>query len=286
MTDDMAAVLGLDAAWTPGGSSGVALAGHRDGVWRCLAVASSYDAFCALGGGRMPQGAQWRGTRPGGTANVPALLDACEGLLTAAGCAGGLAVVAVDMPLARHPIVGRRPADNAAAKALAPYRCGVHSPSPIRPGPLGAALVAAFAAQGFSLATADGLRPVPALLEVYPHAEFIGLQREDGGQPRTPVRRLAYKASRSTRYWPQATREARLDLLLRTFDTIRTLLGRVMTLPDIPLPAARETTLAGLKPYEDGLDALACCATGIRYLEGRARALGDADGAIWVPEGM
>ncbi|MEL7642126.1 MAG: hypothetical protein AAGU21_21020 [Solidesulfovibrio sp.] len=44
--------------------------------------------------------------------------------------------------------------------------------------------------------------------------------------------------------------------------------------------------LQGGAPREDGLDALACCAAGIRCLEGRARPLGDADGAIWIPEGI
>lgn len=49
----MGTVLGIDAAWTPGGPSGVALLTGRDDRWRCVAVASSYQAFVALAAGRL-----------------------------------------------------------------------------------------------------------------------------------------------------------------------------------------------------------------------------------------
>ena len=42
-------------------------------------------------------------------------------------------------------------------------------------------------------------------------------------------------------------------------------------------------TLAGLKSYEDALDALVCAWVGTEYLAGRATAYGDCDAAIWVP---
>ncbi|WP_428563225.1 MAG: DUF429 domain-containing protein [Solidesulfovibrio sp. DCME] len=294
----MAAVLGLDVAWTPGGSSGAALAARLGHGWQCLAVAPGYGLFCDLAHGRLAAGDQWpdqagrgpagsgvRHVRPqGGEADVPALLAACRALLAGAGRAGEVTVVAVDMPLSPTPLPGRRVADNEASRALGRYGCAVHSPTEGRPGALGAALTNGFLAQGFPLAVGGGDHPKPALLEVYPHAELVGLQREVGGVARNALWRCAYKASRSLRYWPDVPKDGRIAFLLHNFEVIRDMLGQVLGLPALPLPPG--TTLAGLKPYEDCLDALACCATGIRYLEGRARALGDADGAIWVPDGI
>jgi predicted RNase H-like nuclease len=40
--------------------------------------------------------------------------------------------------------------------------------------------------------------------------------------------------------------------------------------------------LAQLKRYEDALDAVVCAWVGIQYLEGKARAYGDATSAVWA----
>ncbi len=45
-------------------------------------------------------------------------------------------LVAIDMPLARTPIVARRASDNAITRAFGGRYCGTHSPSAARPGPL------------------------------------------------------------------------------------------------------------------------------------------------------
>lgn len=281
----MTAVLGIDAAWTAGNPSGVALAAETAGGWRCLAVAPGYGLFCDLAAGRIAPDDQWGPKPAGGTADVPALLAACRALLVREGLPPAVDAVAVDMPLSPTPLTGRRPAEDAAARALGRYACGVHSPCPGRPGELGAALTRAFAEQGFALAVCDGRFPKPALLEVYPHAVCIGLQLAHAGVPQRQVRRLAYKISRSSGYWPRTTVRERVGLLCRQFATLRDWLGHEVAIPAFPVPEPRPgLTLAGLKPYEDGLDALACCAMGIRYLEGRATCLGDAAGAIWVPD--
>lgn len=47
----MAGVLGIDAAWTEKEPAGVALLEGRSEVWRCVAVAPSYDSFLALAEG-------------------------------------------------------------------------------------------------------------------------------------------------------------------------------------------------------------------------------------------
>lgn len=277
------AVLGLDAAWTPGNPGGAALAAFFGGRWTCLAVAPDCGLFRDLAAGRLPEGGQWTARRRGGPVDAAALLAACRTLLARAGVGATVSVVAVDMPLSRVPLLARREADNAAARALARYRCGVHSPVPGRPGLLGADFTNSFIDQGFPLAVGD-CRPVPALLEVYPHAVFLALQLEHGGVAREQARRFAYKVGRSRQYWPEASKAVRIARLLAQFETARRWLGRELLLPPLPLPPAGATTLAGLKPLEDGLDALACCVMGIRYLAGRARGLGDATGAIWVPE--
>ena len=48
------------------------------------------------------------------------------------------------------------------------------------------------------------------------------------------------------------------------------------------LPLADAPTRA-LKAFEDQLDAVVCAWVGVCALEGRARAYGDAESAIWVP---
>lgn len=282
----MGAVLGIDAAWTEGNPSGVALAAEVRGRWACLAVAPSYDRFSALASGALADGGQW-GPRPaGGSADVPALLAASKVLLERAGVQPTIDVVAVDMPLSPTPITARRAADNATSRALGCYKCGVHSPASGRPGALGAALTNACVKEGFPLAVSNGQRPRPALLEAYPHAVFVGLQVAYGGVPRAEAERCKYKVSRSGQFWPDLPIEGRLAFLLHNFREMHGLLGKVLAVPAIPLPLVAGTTLARLKPFEDGLDALACCVLGIGYLKGRATGLGDAQSAIWIPDNI
>src|SRR5438270_9862712 len=103
MRTAMPLVLGIDAAWTETGSSGVALLRIADGKRSVLAVASSYAGFLTGNDGRrMP------GTRP----DVEALLRRAENI--AAGAV--VNVVAIDMPMARTTLIGRRDADDKVSK--------------------------------------------------------------------------------------------------------------------------------------------------------------------------
>ncbi len=45
---------------------------------------------------------------------------------------------------------------------------------------------------------------------------------------------------------------------------------------------SRWISRAAPKAYEDSLDALICARVGMKHLIGKARALGDETGAIWV----
>lgn len=50
----------------------------------------------------------------------------------------------------------------------------------------------------------------------------------------------------------------------------------------LPLPSESSNN-SQLKAFEDCLDAVVCAWVGVQALKGRARPLGDADSAIWIP---
>ena len=185
--------LGIDAAWTATEPSGVALAQESADGWRLLAVESSYARFRERAAGREPQAAP-RGEPP----DVVSLLDACRRL---AGRAPDM--VAVDMPMALTPIVGRRTSDLAISRAFGAAKAATHSPSALRPGRLSDEFRANFALGGYKLCTADGMR-TPGLMEVYPH---VALLRLTGDKVR-----LTYKAGKTFIYWPQTTLDERRTL--------------------------------------------------------------------------
>lgn len=255
----MRAALGIDAAWTVRNPSGVALAVDEGDGWRLVMAAPSYAAFhaqacqagaCQAGTGLMPDAA--------------ALLASARSL-----CGAAVDLVAIDMPLAHAPITGRRASDNLVSREYGARKAGVHSPSAERPGPLSDGLRAGFAELGYGLCTTafHGF----GLIEVYPHPALIELT----GLPL----RLPYKAGKTLTYWPGLDRATRVSRLLDTWgmivDTLEAALpgaGAALPLPAVPT-----------KAFEDMLDAVVCALVAARTLDGRARALGDAASAIWVP---
>jgi predicted RNase H-like nuclease len=249
-------VLGIDAAWTLTRPSGVALARVQDGVWRLVDVAASNGDFCAN-----------RTTHP--PASAAALIEACESR-----CGQRPAVVAVDMPLAKGPIVARREADNAVSRAYGARHCSTHTPSALRPGRISDDLTAGFKEVGYRLATER--LATPALIEVYPHPALVELT----GAPR----RLPYKVSKIRNYWPDLAPAARRVAVIDVWAQIVTALeGQIEgVVVALPLPSA---TAPGrdLKAFEDQLDAVVCAWSGICALEGRARPFGDTEAAVWIP---
>lgn len=247
------AVLGIDAAWTAGRPSGIALVLREHAMAWLVHVAPSAAAFCGA-----PPGAAscWR---------------------EVAGRAAALAgrrpdVVAVDMPLARGPITGRRAADDALARAFARHGLGVHSPTPSRPGPVAESLRQAFEAMGYALATAD-VAPgtLPALVEVYPHTALLALLGAE--------RRVPYKLARTRRYWPEAGPEERRARLREAW-------ARILDALEGEIRGVRQRldpNTGPMKAFEDMLDAVICAWVGLRWAEGAALAFGDAEAAIWVP---
>lgn len=266
----MPAVLGIDAAWTRRQPSGVALVAGAGSAWRCVAVAPSYASFCAYG----ESGATvWESGPPRGEApDAAALLRACRLLLHG----GEVPVVAVDMPLSKDAITRRRAADNEVSRAFGRQKCGVHSPNRLRPGPIGERLRDGFAEEGYELAVRGcPRRPRCALLEVYPHPAVLRLLALS--------ERLRYKATKSSRYWPGAGAAERKTNLIRNYRRILRALPLDLSGIPIPLPSPEATTFAGLKRYEDAIDALVCAWVGVKYLLGEAEAYGDDRAAIWVP---
>lgn len=135
---------------------------------------------------------------------------------------------------------------------------------------------AEFEALGFPLLTQAVSSP--GLAEVYPHPALVELTGAS--------ERLKYKVGRAGQYWPNLKSGERKKKIIKVWqDIVRNLeqqiTGVAAALPHVtPASTARE-----LKAFEDTLDAIICCWIGICILEGRAKAYGDHDSAIWVPCG-
>ena len=263
------AILGIDAAWTAHEPSGIALIRSEDQVWRCLAVAPSYDSFIGLADGHSIDWGQ--ASFPGSVANTTELLRVSEQL---AGCP--VDVVSVDMPIATVSISARRNADKAVSREFGGRWCSAHTPSQTRPGAVGLALSTAFVQAGYPIATTDVHEPARCLLEVYPHPALLSLLGSD--------RRVPYKVSKAHRYLPGSQVSQRIAALLAEYATILGALEAVFGNTGLLLPAAGNVAcLAHLKKFEDVLDGLVCAWVGAEYLAGRTVPLGDQTAAIWCP---
>lgn len=267
----MQSILGIDTAWTARQPSGVALIEGEPGAWRVVCAAPSYEAFVASCDG-VP--VDWTRTRfAGSQPRVAELIGAAR-----RASVGELAVVAVDMPVARVPFESRRAADAAVSRAFARNHCSTHSPSAERPGALGRSLMTQLETHGFPLATAQARYSdaLPCTIEVYPHPAILRLLGRE--------RRLKYKVSRSRRYWPMASRSERISKLIEAFRWLNDGLGEIFGAPPVSLPALGEVDrLSMLKKYEDVLDAVVCAWVGACFVEGAIEAYGDDLAAIWVP---
>jgi predicted RNase H-like nuclease len=249
-------ILGLDAAWTSGRDTGVALVSGEGDWWTYRGAASSIAEFIGAAGDSRPRGlaSDWPD-------DARRLIEAAERRARVA-----VAVVAVDMPMAGTPIVGRRQADNAVSRRFGAARCGTHSPSRIRPGQLSARLRQGFEARGFRLATTRTRHPDCALIEVYPHPAIVRLVGA--------AERLPYKIAR-------VRKVERGGALARQREILGALRGHIRGI-DLTVPASTER-LGALKAFEDTLDALVCAWVGIQYVRGAVERYGDGEATIWIP---
>lgn len=261
----MRAVLGIDAAWTLTQPSGVALAVELSRGWRLIAAASSYQRFQALADSSL-SGEQ----RPSGSLMDARILLASASML----CECPVDLVAIDMPLARIPIVGRRISDDVVSRVYGGRKCGTHTPSALRPGRMSDHVRKSFDLAGYPLLTTI-MAPI-GLIEVYPHPALVELAGVSI--------RLPYKASRVRNYWPSATPAERRVRLFRQWSQIITLLEGEIAGVNAALPSP-EISSSGveIKAYEDALDAVICAWVAICALGGRASPFGDENSAIWIP---
>jgi predicted RNase H-like nuclease len=259
------AVLGIDAAWTMTQPSGVASVVESLKGWRLAGVAPSYGQFLGL-----VDPTQQTGLRPAGSQADSAKLIACASDL----CGAPIGLVAIDMPLARTPIHGRRASDRAVSTAYGARQCGTHSPSALRPGTVGVILRDALAGLGYPLQTTS--LASRGVIEVYPHPALVELAGA--------AKRLPYKVSRIRQYWPNAKPAERRQRLLHEWEGIVDLLEcRINGVrAALPLPLATAATFE-LKAFEDTLDAIVCAWVAVCTMEGRAKPYGDDDSAIWIP---
>jgi predicted RNase H-like nuclease len=260
----MSLILGIDAAWTARGSSGVALLDSSRG--RVIACAPSYDGFVGYSKG-IP--VNW--DRPPASA-----LDALD-LLDAATRVGHrpVDVVAIDMPIASTKISSRRVADQEISLKFGSAWAGTHSPNIDRPGAYGHSVTKQFIEAGYSMTVTENASPRRSLIEVYPLAALVRLLNVQ--------RRPLYKVSKCRREWPR--REERIANILKAWHSILECLDLEIARSNFPVPEPGEiNTLSALKPYEDALDAIISAYVGALFLHGSAEPHGDAQAAIWVPK--
>jgi predicted RNase H-like nuclease len=259
----MRVVLGIDAAWTDRNPSGFAVAVENPDGWSLTGAWPSAAHFLAEA-----QGAVAPDKPSGGVASAQDLLAAAHAL------AGRLPdLVAVDMPMALVPITGRRASDDALSREYGSRWCAAHSPTDDRPGPISDRLRQEFAATGYDLCI--GQIATPGLIEVYPHPALVELC--------DAPKRLPYKVAKLHSYWPDTKPEHRRLLLSGEWSSIGTVLDPYLKGAEAYC-SAFELRSKQLKAQEDMIDAIICCISAIRALDGAARALsGDNQSAIWVP---
>lgn len=260
----MSAILGIDAAWTPRGSSGAALIRQTgSGRWECLAVEAGYLEFAKKSGPTSK-------TLSNGKEIAASLLEAASEMAKVP-----IGLVVADIPLARGRILGRRCADREVSKAFGGQGCSTHSSSSERPGLLSEQLRDGFQEYGFQLATSVDKRTSRALIETYPHPALLSLMNSDY--------RVPYKATKTAKYWPNEDQPRRMKKLLDILRSIRgELSGEIAGIGCVvPETAA---TFSELKQIEDKIDALVCAWVGMQVLDGKAVTYGDETAAIWLPQ--
>jgi len=105
----------------PGAAIIAAAEGDQETARGAACLAPSYESFIATAGQR--SAISWH--KPaGGAPNVGLLLEAAKLIADA-----DVDIIAVDMPISKKPIIGRRAADDAISKAFGAAWAGTHSPT-------------------------------------------------------------------------------------------------------------------------------------------------------------
>lgn len=260
----MSLVLGIDAAWSEKNPSGVALVSAETRPPRLIRASPSFEDFIL-------------GTTPDAWCGKYDVRASLSDVLTKSAeiGRGSVTVMAVDMPLSLKPVRARRCCDDLVSRTFGARGCPTHSPTEQRPGRVADEFLKDATAAGFSLRTrSSDKNTAPALLEVYPHVALLELCQAEF--------RLPYKFARRRRYWPRLKPVDGREEIRREWDRI---LSCLKTKIDLSLEIdCAGRTLRHWKAWEDVIDAMVCCWVGLEWLSGRAKAYGDDNAAIWVPE--
>jgi predicted RNase H-like nuclease len=258
----MKGVLGIDAAWVEKNESGVALIVQDESSWRVKACGHSILDFCAQ---LDPSFKVEDGTTENGIRLAIKLANEV--------CQGDLSLIAVDMPLSKKSITGRRAADNKVSKAYWAEHCSTHSPTDPRLSESSERLRVICAEQGFTLCPERIV--APALIEVYPHPALVELCKES--------ERLRYKVNNMARLHKDLPKEDRPVAVEKIW-------RRIAECGEKDIKGFSKAVDEAIQAHkiskrgEDLLDALVCAWIGLTCLEGRAIPFGDEDASIWIPK--
>ncbi len=189
--------------------------------------------------------------------------------------------IALDLPLSKDIITGRRPADREVSKAYGSKGAAAYPPTKNRPGRISEDTFSALQKIGYQFAGAN-VSPgqTPVFLETYPHPAIIELLD-------LPYR-LQYKVSKRRKYWREETPLRRWELLLDSFEKLWKGLKKQLTGLEgvLPKPAGLSRANyrgAPYKGYEDALDALVCAWVALQFLKKDCIGYGDKTSCIWIP---
>ncbi|MDF9800540.1 putative RNase H-like nuclease [Catalinimonas alkaloidigena] len=258
-------ILGIDAAWTVGGSSGLALLKKENTESPSLIkLAASYKEFV--------------GEKT--YTNQKALPDLHQ-VINEIGKIPH--VVALDIPLSPRPMTTYRAADRQITSRYGKKGAAVHSPTHDRPGKVADHMFAQLSNAGLKWAGVDAIpENAPYFMEVYPHVSIIEYMQLEY--------RLPYKVQKKGKYWKEYPQEERYHLSIKQLLKLRAALQLKLNhslddyLPVLDQEQKYKTSF--LKAYEDQLDAIVCALTGYDFLQGKAMALGDETSAIWIPNSI
>jgi predicted RNase H-like nuclease len=257
-------ILGVDAAWTVNGSSGLCLMRYEENEKpKVVRLARSYDEFL--------QGEiRWAEKA---TASAPRLDEIIRQIVEIP------QVVALDIPLSPEPITGYREADRQITRRYSRMGAAVHSPTQDRPGKIAEMMFEQLTASGIRWADTKAKPDRPYFMEVYPHVTIIEMLGLDY--------RLPYKVQKKGQYWKDEVPEERYRKSIQQLNFLKTGIETKLqhSLDDfLPALVEREKyTLHFLKSYEDLLDSVVCALSGYYFQIGQAVGVGDETSAIWIP---
>jgi len=269
-------ILGVDAAWSAGNPSGVALVEWKAGEKpRLLLAARSYEEYCKAEPG---QAIEWNVRVTGSIPVFGRILKKTQQEYQRK-----IEIIALDLPLSPEPMLARRTCDNLVSSLYGKRGAAVHSPTDEQLSRISGKVFDQLTRRGYDLnLTAPAELPQRGLfMEVYPHIAIIELLQ-------LPYR-LPYKVHKRSTYWKNATAPERLRNICGSLEALRLAIAENMAgVTELLPPISEVIDEAGcavnvLKGYEDTLDAVVCGWMGYKYACGEAVGYGDHKGMIWGP---